>query len=425
MAEAQKTDDALQKLLSNKQTSLQLKNVTIPGGDTELICDVSGNSIRPFVPNKFRTIIIDKLHQLSHPGIRATIKLVQQRFVWPNMHKDCKQFVQHCIPCQRAKIHRHTKSPIVHYDTTSDRFEHVNIDLVGPLPESKGYSYLLTCIDRATRWTEAIPLADIPAVTVTKALISGWIARFGIPKRITTDQGRQFESILFNQLNNTLGTDHMRTTTYNPKANGIIERWHRTLKASIKTKFIENWIDELPMILLGLRSIVKEDLKASPAELTYGKTLNLPGQFFSESKEQITDVDFVKKFKRMMNKVRPTETTFHDKPSVFIHPKLQTAKYVFVRVDSHKTPLQAPYNGPFEVLNHGENFFKLNIKGKNQNVSIDRLKPAFVEMSVEDAANQQKNATKTTNTFDESEPQPQSTTTRSGRRVKIPDRITY
>lgn len=346
MSEAQKLDDSLKTFLESKSTSLQLKPVAVPGTDVQLMCDISGKLVRPFVPNSFRNLVIEKLHRLSHPGISGTTKLVQKSYVWPNLRRDCKQFVTHCIPCQRAKVHKHTKSPITSYDLQSDRFEHINIDLVGPLPESQGYTYLLTAIDRATRWVEAIPLRDITANTVAKNLIFGWIARFGIPKRISTDQGTQFESLLFNQLNNLLG--------YNPRANGIIERWHRSLKAALKAKFNANWMDELPIILLGLRSVVKDDLKATPAELTLGKSLLLPGQFFTDSQVKVSDVDFVKNFKRTMSEIRPTETTHHDQPKIFIHPKLPTAKFVFVRTDAHKIPLQAPYTGPFEVNKHGD-----------------------------------------------------------------------
>lgn len=451
MAAAQKTDEELKELMSTGKSSLVFKSIKIPESDSELICDVSGKNLRPYVPNNFRNIIIDKLHSLSHPGVRATTKLVQNRFVWPNLRKYCKNFVIHCIACQKAKVQRHSKAPLTPYESHCNRFEHINIDLVGPLPESNGFNYLLTIIDRNTRWPEAIPISNITAETVSKALISGWIARYGVPNRISTDRGRQFESQLFNQLNEMLGIKHLRTTSFHAQANGLIERWHRSLKASLKAKFTNDWSDELPLILLGLRAAIKEDIGFSPAELVFGKQLLLPGQFFNEPNKTSMDVEFITKLKQTMNDIRPRQPVYHDKPRFFVHPDLINAKHVFIRTDAHKTPLQAPYKGPFRVLRNGEKFFKIEINGKPDTVSIDRLKPAYLVHQSTDSTitsnhltnnqpsivpssiNGQKNQTNnefTSNNKPREEnrsnvPQQPHTITRSGRHVKFPDRLKF
>lgn len=139
---------------------------------------------------------------------------------------------------------------------------------------------LSICINRFTRWPKAIPLCDISAETIATAFFSGWISRFGVPKEIVTDQGRQFESSLFNEVLKLLGIKRIRTTTYNPAANGLIERWHRTLKAALKCNFESNWVKALPTVLLNLRSTFKPELEASVAEMVYGATLRLPSEFF-------------------------------------------------------------------------------------------------------------------------------------------------
>ena len=110
----------------------------------------------------------------------------------------------------------------------------------------------------------------------TKAFINGWVQFFGVPERIITDQGRQFESRLFNDLNALLGTRHLRTTAYRPQANGLVERFHRTLKSSIKCLTETDWSSALPMALLELRATLKEDINATAAEMVYGQNLQLP-----------------------------------------------------------------------------------------------------------------------------------------------------
>ena len=98
----------------------------------------------------------------------------------------------------------------------------------------QGYIYLLTCIDRFTRWPEAIPIPDSTADTVAQAFVTGWISRYGVPSTITTDRGQQFESALWTQLMRLLGTQRIRTTSYHPIANGLVERFHQQLKSALK-----------------------------------------------------------------------------------------------------------------------------------------------------------------------------------------------
>ena len=139
---------------------------------------------------------------------------------------------------------------------------------MGPLPPSRQFTYLLTVIDHFTRWPEFVPITDITAETVARAFIAGWIARFGIPATITTDHGPQFQSALWHQLMILLGTHRIRTTSYHPIANGIVEWFRHQLKASLKsTPTLTHWMDNLPFVLLGIRTSLKHDIGCSSAEL--------------------------------------------------------------------------------------------------------------------------------------------------------------
>ncbi|GBM19123.1 Pro-Pol polyprotein [Araneus ventricosus] len=190
-------------------------------------CDISTGRCRPFVPKEFRLRIFETLHNLSHPGVKATVKLVGDRFLWPGYKKQVAERTRCCVPCQRGKIQRHTVSPLGTYPVPRHRFDHVHIDLVAPHPPSRGYKCALTCVNRFSRWPEAILLKDIKAETVAFEFYANWIARFGVPERLTSDQGRQFESRLFREFARLLGVKVETKNPYHPQANGSVERLYR------------------------------------------------------------------------------------------------------------------------------------------------------------------------------------------------------
>lgn len=375
LAVAQKLDPTVQELKSNPR--LNLKLLKVPGIENPVLCETSTTSARPYVPPDFREQIFQRLHGLSHPGTRVSRKLIAQRYFWPSMNKDVGEWAKSCIPCQRSKVIRHTQTPLGTFQH-SGRFQHVHIDIVGPLPNSEGMRYCLTMIDRATRWPEAVPIAEMTASTVAEAFYANWVSRFGAPVRLTTDQGRQFEAEIFRRLTALLGIDKKRTTAYHPQANGCIERWHRSMKAALMAHLDTNhWAKILPTVLLGLRSAFREDMGASVAESVYGQPLRLPGEFFQESPATTEPSISLQQLKADLAKLKPAQTKASSRKT-FIHKDLATTSHVFLREDAVRRPLVPPYSGPHQVISRSEKHYTIRIGDKMVTVSLDRLKPAYL-----------------------------------------------
>lgn len=356
--------------------------------DLSVLCDITVTHPRPFVPSSLRLHVFHRIHDLAHPGVKASLQLIKSRFFWPDMDRNIRQWVQECQCCQAAKIHRHTKTIPTSFGSLSDRFETVHLDIVGPLPPAAShgqsftspYRYLLTCIDRATRWVEAAPLADISASSVANAFMDTWVSRFGVPLHVVTDRGTQFESALFDQLSTILGFHRLRTTAYHPKTNGMVERLHRTLKTAIMARR-KQWLQALPVVLMGIRATANESgfapFTAVTGSLLLHPRISLDGQpatnNFSETvkelAQQMSQTDFLS----------PSVGRDHSTSQQYLPHDLFTCSHVWLRVDRVRRPLEAPYVGPLRVLSRSGRWFQLAMpSGKTDSVSVERLKPAHL-----------------------------------------------
>lgn len=187
------------------------------------------------------------------------------------------------------------------------------------------------------------------------------------------------------------------------------------------------WTETLPIVLLGLRSALKEDLGGTCAEMLYGATLRLPADFFEPSKVSPgTDAaSFLQRLCEVMQKLSPAPSSPHTKPAYFVHPSLETCTHVFVRNDAVKPPLTRPYDGPFRVEERSTKHFTVRIKGKDRVISVDRLKPAFINPDDTPPTADDRTLHLPTVPPDSCTPAPDTptalpeTTTRSGRKVRF------
>ncbi|BHF80355.1 hypothetical protein SprV_0702348100 [Sparganum proliferum] len=374
LADLQTADESIADLRTS--TTLQLRDAPLPASPGTILCDWSTGTPRPVVPLCYRKTVFEHFHSLSHPGIRASRKLIAARFIWPKMNSDIALWTKQCLACQKNKVHRHTFSPPSTFAVPDVRFHHVHLDLVGPLPPSRGYTHILTAVDRFTRWPIAVPISDTSAENIAMVFLTHWISTFGVPATLTTDRGSQFQSSLFREFTKLLGCAHITTTAYHPASNGLVERLHRQLKSELMSQ-TESWSVNLPLVLLGIRSSVKEDIQCTAAELVYGTPLRLPGEFVQSSTTNIPST-FVQQLKQRMAQLRPTPTRPTSK-RVFVHEDLKSSPFVFVRHDAVRKSLCSPYDGPYKVLQRMDKYYVIQKADKTDTVSIDRLKPAYLE----------------------------------------------
>lgn len=140
----------------------------------------------------------------------------------------------------------------------------------------------------------------------------------------------------------------------------------------------QQWTKSLPLIMLGLRTAFREDFQSTSAELVYGENLRLPGDFIQAS-NVVTQNDVILKLRKHFETIRPSPPSRHNKNTVFVFKDLQSCSHVLVRTDALRTSLQVPYEGPFPVVSRSEKYFTVLVKGLESNISINRLKPCFME----------------------------------------------
>ena len=234
------------------------------------------------VPVRKRQEFIKEFHDslfAGHLGITQTVYRLLDRVYWPGLRGDVQTYIKSRTICITRKSPCPRKVPMGHVNV-GHRWEHVAMDLLDmSVTTARGNRYVLVMVDCFTRWTEAFPLPDKTAQSVADAFFNQIVCRFGMPSVIHSDQGREFENKIMQELCLLGGSHKTRTTPYHPESDGMVERFNRTLLmmlAMFAGKNRDDWDDLLPAVMMAYRSSVHESTGFSPYRLMFGEECTLP-----------------------------------------------------------------------------------------------------------------------------------------------------
>jgi hypothetical protein len=280
------TDDYLPDTATTKEKRFMLAHEFIESENGLLyVIDVPSlrtksrvrTQLRLCIPKLLRKKILTQVHGgilSSHAGIIHTYDKLRENVWWPSMLKDVSKYVNECSVCKVNKG-KQSSMPVQPMMVPNGPFEMICVDIIGPLPTTeKGNKYSLVAVDRFTRLADAWPIADQSTKTVTLAFIEGWVCKHGIPLCVTTDRGSPFVSQLAADLYKELGIKRIKTTAYHPQSNGLVERFNKTLKQTLKIWSNDNqddWDVLLCYAVFSYNTLFHTLLQETPFFVAYGR----------------------------------------------------------------------------------------------------------------------------------------------------------
>ncbi len=234
-------------------------------------------------PKQIRAQILSVAHEgevAGHYSDQRTVKKIREWFYWPKLATDARDFCRSCEICQKRKAHPSRPHHPLQQDKIGEPMQKMTIDLLSfDRRTLQGHKYMLVAVDSLTKWVEVVPLSDMEAETVARALVTHVICRLGIPAQIHSDMGSQFESAVFQQMCVLLGIRKTRTTPYRPQSDGQTERVNRTLLellAKAAADDPEQWEEQLPYVMASYRSTPHATTGETPNRLMLGREVVTP-----------------------------------------------------------------------------------------------------------------------------------------------------
>ena len=350
------------------------------------------------VPTKYRKQVMKLAHEAivgGHMGIRKTSDRITSSFHWPGIISDVTQFCRSCDVCQRTvpkgKV---SKIPLGKMPIIDEPFKRVSVDLIGPVaPVSEhGNRYILTVVDFATRYPEAVALPKIETERVAEALLDVF-SRVGFPQEILSDRGGQFTSEMMAEVCRLVSIKQLFTTAWHPMCNGLCEKMNGTLKSMLKRMCQErpkDWDRYLPAVLFAYREVPQVSTGFSPFELLYGRSVRGPMQVLKELWTQPEETELQTTYQYVFDLRNKLEETcqiarnslekaqgvykqYYDRKGR--NRKFSVGQNLLVLLPTELNKLTLQWKGPYEIIEVINKMdYKISIKGKTKIYYANLLK---------------------------------------------------
>ena len=360
---------------------------------------------RVVTPASLRPYILRELHDAktaAHMGMRKTReRAFRSQFFWPGMSTYVRRWVRNCLQCgARKKPQYGRRQPMQTYHVGA-KLDTVSIDILGPFkPRTvNGNVYILTITDHFTRWVNAYPLRDATAVKIARCIVD-FIAQFGMPKHLHSDQGSNVDGSVVGEVCRMLGISKTHTCPWHPQGNAITERENKVI-VDMLSHFVNkrqtDWDEHLPIVMMAYRSSVHRMLGESPASMMFGHELRLPidamlGPPPEAGHEPVASTDYVQSLGDALQDAHAVvrdrleshyryEKKQYDRKIQFQQFAVGQAVWLrnFPKTTTKSKKLMKPYSGPHIVLARVNAVtYKIKVSQKvDKVVHGDRLKPFY------------------------------------------------
>uniref|UniRef100_A0A3B3DGY8 Gypsy retrotransposon integrase-like protein 1 n=1 Tax=Oryzias melastigma TaxID=30732 RepID=A0A3B3DGY8_ORYME len=231
-----------------------------------------------FVPDNLRSKVIQWCHAshlYCHPGVRRTLSVVQQRFWWPTLRQDVKDYVAACPECMQSKTERRHPAGLLHPLPVPKRpWSHISMDFVTGLPSSAGNTTILTVVDRFSKMAHFIPLPKLPSAKEMAEILVQHIFRLhGFPRDIVSDRGPQFIARFWAEFCRLLGVTVSLSSGFHPQSNGQSERLNQQLETGLRilcSRDPSSWAQNVVWVEYAHNSLPSSATGLSPFQVVYG-----------------------------------------------------------------------------------------------------------------------------------------------------------